>query len=472
LVLLQAITGAVVSTTVTFCGNGASCSQKVTVVDTTAPVIACSNTNKTVQLGLTWTFDAPTATDNSGNAIITIVSTVTNTAGHCGCSFDTTRIWKATDACGNSAQCSQTVTVVDATAPIISCNTNKAVELGAAWTFDAPTATDSCGSATITVVSTLTNAGCGNSFSAKRTWQATDPCGNSAQCSQTVTVIDSTAPVVTIISPTNGTQFVTPASFSVLVDAFDLGGIVKVEFFSGTTRIAETTNAAPYFVILTNVTAGNYTFTAKATDGCGLISTSAPVTVSVLSAPPMSIGPVQYDPQTDIFKQKVRFTNPTYSSFDAVRVYVSNLTNSPAITVCNASGQTNGIPYVQTQGPVMPGSFVDLIIEYCSPLRVTPNPVLQAQLVPPSTTASFVGVQQHINRGLMLANHTFLVEFLSASDRIYAIQYSSDLVNWKSALPAITGTGTWIQWIDNGQPKTESSPDSVDHRFYRLIELP
>jgi len=38
----------------------------VTVVDTGAPVINCSNTNKTVEQGTAWTFDAPTATDNSG----------------------------------------------------------------------------------------------------------------------------------------------------------------------------------------------------------------------------------------------------------------------------------------------------------------------------------------------------------------------------------------------------------------------
>src|SRR5205085_5766199 len=103
-----------------------------------------SSTNKTVQLGTVWTFDAPTATDNSGTAIITILSTVTNTAGHCGNTFDATRTWQAVDACTNSTQCSQTVTVVDTTAPVMDCtsSTNKTVQLGSAWTFDAPTATD------------------------------------------------------------------------------------------------------------------------------------------------------------------------------------------------------------------------------------------------------------------------------------------------------------------------------------------
>src|SRR5258707_9461585 len=91
--------------------------QTLSQVDTTAPVITCGSTNKTVEFGNAWTFDAPTATDNSGSNTITIVSTVTNTANHCGSTFDATRIWQATDACGNSASCSQKVTVVDTTVP-------------------------------------------------------------------------------------------------------------------------------------------------------------------------------------------------------------------------------------------------------------------------------------------------------------------------------------------------------------------
>src|SRR5260221_9990879 len=83
---------------------------KVTIVDTTAPVITCTSTNKTVEQGATWTFDAPTATDNSGSNFITIVSTTTNTTGHCGTTFRATRTWMATDACRNSASCSQKVT--------------------------------------------------------------------------------------------------------------------------------------------------------------------------------------------------------------------------------------------------------------------------------------------------------------------------------------------------------------------------
>src|SRR5439155_25585608 len=101
-----------------------------------------------------------------------------------------------------------------------------------------------------------------------------------------------------------------------------------------------------------------------------------------------------------------------------------------------------------------------------------PYQILLAQIVTPTTHATLTGTQQHNNRVFMLANITYLVEYMSVANRLYAIQYSSDLQNRKSAVPPITGTGNWIQWIDNGQPKTESSPTSVEHRYYRLIELP
>jgi len=71
--------------------------------------------------------DAPTASDTCGNVTITILSTVTNLTGHCGNTFDATRTWRATDACGNFAECSQKATAVDTTKPTITCVSNKTV---------------------------------------------------------------------------------------------------------------------------------------------------------------------------------------------------------------------------------------------------------------------------------------------------------------------------------------------------------
>jgi uncharacterized repeat protein (TIGR01451 family) len=287
-------------------------------------------------------------------------------------------------------------------------------------------------------------------------------------------------PTVTIFSPTNGTVFVAPASFTLFANAQDPDGTIsKVDFYSATNKIGETTNVVfystnitAYALGLTNLPAGTNIFTAIATDNNGATGTSAPVSITILSAPPLTIvSSMTYDPLTDLFEETVRVSNPTYSTYQAVRVHITNLQNGTV--VWNPSGSTNGIPYVQSQSAVMPDSFVDLVIEYYSPLRVAPNPVLSAELVQTNSggSAALFGVPQHVTRLAMLSNKTFMVEFLSASNHLYSIEYSSDLKNWQSAVPSIAGDGTWIQWIDNGQPKTESSPAGTSMRFYKVILL-
>src|SRR2546423_2436659 len=95
----------------------------------------------------------------------------------------------ATDVCNNISQCSQTVTVVDTTPPTITCVGPKTIDCGTEWPFDARNVTEVCDPApVITVVSTITNSGCGKTLTAIRTWKATDVCSNISQCSQTVTI--------------------------------------------------------------------------------------------------------------------------------------------------------------------------------------------------------------------------------------------------------------------------------------------
>jgi hypothetical protein len=102
---------------------------------------------------------------------------------------------------GASNSCSALVIVQDRTPPVIICASNKVVECGSAWSFDPPVAFDSCSATNvlISVASTMTNAGCGGTFMATRTWQAEDGATNTATCSQTVMVLDTTPP--TIVCP-------------------------------------------------------------------------------------------------------------------------------------------------------------------------------------------------------------------------------------------------------------------------------
>ena len=191
------------------------------------PLVVSCATNKTVNCGTAWTFDAPTATSPCGtNVTITILSTVTNGV----CPPVITRTWQATDACGNTSTCSQTVTVVDTTPPVFICATNKSVVCGTAWTFDVPTASDACSgtNVTITILSTVTNGLCPQVIT--RTWLATDVCGNTSTCSQMLTVVADTTPPV-IICPTNKTVICGTAWFFDVPTASDACSGTNVTIF-------------------------------------------------------------------------------------------------------------------------------------------------------------------------------------------------------------------------------------------------
>lgn len=368
--------------------------------------------------------------------------------------------WATNISPGPTNEASQTVTFQVS-------NTNNALfatqpAIAANGTLSYTPAINAHGVATVTVVA-RDNGGTANG-------------GVDSSAPQTFAISINAPPTVNIASPTNGAQFFAPADFTVLADAQDVDGtIAKVEFFSGTNTLGEVMSGESYFIVRTNVPVGSYTFSATATDNLGATGSAEPVTISVIERPPLTVlSALQYNPQTDFFEVKVRISNPTYSTLNAVRVLVYNLTNTPAITVYNPSGFTNGVPYIQSHGAVAPGSYVDMTIEFLTPLRIMPNPILQAELVPPAIGdgGALLGTPQRINRGLMLADRTFLLEFLTMSNRVYSVQYSSNLADWKAAQPAISGDGNWRQWIDNGEPKTESAPATQQARFYRLLLLP
>jgi len=74
-------------------------------------------------------------------------------------------------------------------------------------------------------------------------------------------------------------------------------------------------------------------------------------------------------------------------------------------------------------------------------------------------------------------NGEFLVEFLTESGFTYYVQYADSLQHLadpaicKTAFPPVAGTGTYVQWIDNGPPKT-ASPPGDGMRFYQVIRSP
>jgi len=172
--------------------NVAYCTNYILVVDTIPPELVGA-ANKTVECGSVWSFDPPAASDacSGTNVTVTLVEIVTNGA----CPEVFTATWVAADACGNTNTCSQSVTNVDLTPPVLACATDKTVECGSAWSFDPPVASDGCSGTNVTVMllGVLTNGTCPAVFTA--TWVAIDACGNTNTCSQSVTNVDTAPPI-------------------------------------------------------------------------------------------------------------------------------------------------------------------------------------------------------------------------------------------------------------------------------------
>jgi hypothetical protein len=188
------------------CGNSSSKVQTITVSDTTPPAISSIPADMTVQCAsaVPAANDAAVvATDACGGSPV-ITHRDQTTPGTCANKFVVKRTYTATDACGNSSSQIQTITVNDTTPPTITSIpadvTVKCASAVPAANEAAVVATDACGgTAVITHTDQTTPGSCANKFVLKRTYIATDPCGNSSSQTQTITVNDDTGPVITSI---------------------------------------------------------------------------------------------------------------------------------------------------------------------------------------------------------------------------------------------------------------------------------
>ena len=244
-----------------FEGNSAICTQNVTVVDTELPIITCApaitvpaNLGTCTAVGIVLT--APVTSDNCS------ILSVTNNAPLAYPLGTTTVTWTITDGSGNTATCTQNVTVLDTQLPVITCPTNITIPADAGICATAivalgtPTTSDNC-----SILSISNNGVAPYSLGTTTvTWTIIDGSGNSATCSQTVTVIDTQLPTITC-----------PAPVAVFADG---GSCVATLVALGTPTtgdncsIASIVNNAPVSYPL-----GMTTVTWTITDGSGNVAT-------------------------------------------------------------------------------------------------------------------------------------------------------------------------------------------------------
>ena len=194
-------------------GNAASCSFTVTISDNILPTISCpvdilttTSVDGTGNCTTTAVLGVPTTSDNCGvvSVIAQIGGVTINPATYAFQVGLTTVTWIAADGSGNTASCSQTVTVTDNEIPSISCPANIAHNADAgSCTYlvstGVPVTNDNCGVSTVVGTRSdsqvLTNP---YPFGVTTIhWVVTDVNGNTNSCDQTVTITDTEIPSIT-----------------------------------------------------------------------------------------------------------------------------------------------------------------------------------------------------------------------------------------------------------------------------------
>jgi len=198
---------------------------------------------------------SPTVSDNCTGEI------VTNDAPSIFNLGSTTVIWTVTDTAGNSSTCSQVVTVVDDIDPIITCPVDITVSTDAGQcdassvSLGSPTVSDNCTGEIVTNdAPSIFNLG-----NTTVIWTVTDAAGNSATCSQVVTVVDDLDP--TIICPADVTEIV------------NVGELFTIPDYTSGTSATDNCTASPTItqdpVSGTQVGVGVTVITMTATDDDG-----------------------------------------------------------------------------------------------------------------------------------------------------------------------------------------------------------
>ena len=196
------------------CGNSSSAQQVITLEDMTAPVFDFTPADQTLDCSDDYALEMATATDACSGVAVTYAD---SESFPCDGSRVIERTFTAIDGCGNVSTHVQTISFLDTTAPVFtSTPEDLALECSEELPVTEATASDDCGSVTVTYSDETVQGDCAGDFTVLRTFTAEDGCGNSATHLQTIVFTDNTAPVV--ISTPADTSYQVVAGQSIPVD--------------------------------------------------------------------------------------------------------------------------------------------------------------------------------------------------------------------------------------------------------------
>ena len=203
------------------CGNHAWAQQLIEVVDDMGPVFLPYESTVYVPCDAFNPQDAGQfpleATDGCGEVTLEVEASCNSG----GCLWSYLRVWTATDACGNQTEVEQYVVLVDSVPPVVDAPDDLVIELSGEDCLDdvsgldtgSPTYSDNCGTVDCWGTESLTVWFEDGPFTSQcegddampegsktwvRTWYVADACGNVGSDAQTLSVIDSTAPMAEV----------------------------------------------------------------------------------------------------------------------------------------------------------------------------------------------------------------------------------------------------------------------------------
>ena len=183
------------------CGNQAEQVQTyLNFIDNTAPMLPEVPEDMTISCGAEVPAgESLTATDDCLDPI-TVEPEDEIEENICGEGYTITRTWTFSDPCGNTSVAMQTITVEDNSAPVINCPEDVTHECNQVVDYGMATVEEGCSSdVSLTFSDESLEDDCGN-ITITRTWTATDACGNSDECTQMISIVDTTGPILFLVS--------------------------------------------------------------------------------------------------------------------------------------------------------------------------------------------------------------------------------------------------------------------------------
>lgn len=105
----------------------------------------------------------------------------------------------------------------------------------------------------------------------------------------------NTPPMIALLRPVGAASYSTAATIPIKVSANDTDGtLTKVDVYLGVTLVysaSATTSSLTYEITGSGFAPGTYTFTAKATDNLGAVTTSSPITITVYALSSTNVAP-------------------------------------------------------------------------------------------------------------------------------------------------------------------------------------